>query len=362
MSRTRLGILAALGVALGAWSAVSSAQAAEGGGPGLAPKAAPVPAQRWRTSVGPNGAQKLVYGGTAPTGPQTSAATPGDTEPLTVLKTGPNYSRLVYRVKALPASDLERTIRQLFRSEGELHGPPGTAVKGQSAARVAIVSSPVSNTLVIGGPPDVVEEVRSLVEKLDQPSGQVLIEMELGETSLAEARLAEAPKPIGTPSAPADPFRLTRRPAKMETVRRIRLTTMDNIPAFIQMGERVPRVTGVVQSNSGETRSVDLVNVGTILGVTPRIAPDRSVVMEVNVEQSRVGPEEEGVPISIAANKAVLIRTPEIDTAMVQSTITIPEGQSMILGSAVRRGKSDKALVIVITPHILAPGEAGKSR
>jgi hypothetical protein len=101
-----------------------------------------------------------------------------------------------------------------------------------------------------------------LLDKLDQPRGIILLEMEIGEAPVGAVRPTENPKPEGkSPGAAALPFRLVERPANMETTGRVRLTAMDNQTDFVQMGARVPMVTGVSgspttdQPTSRKTRS-----------------------------------------------------------------------------------------------------------
>ena len=113
-------------------------------------------------------------------------------KPLAVLKSGPGPTRLVYRLKWTPATNVSQTVGQLLRQEGELHGTAGTAAKGGPALRVAIAHDVVSNCLVISGPPDAVEEVRLLAEKLDQPPPMVQFEMEMGEVPVGDAKHGEA--------------------------------------------------------------------------------------------------------------------------------------------------------------------------
>ena len=113
----------------------------------------------------------------------------------------------------------------------------------------------------------------------------------------------------------------------------------------------------MAKSPGGEVRSSSPDNVGLILGVTPRIGPDGTVTMQVDAEQSQLGPEKEGIPISVVGDK--VIRAPWTDVTVVQTTVKIPDGQTMILGSA-RQGKGDMELVIIITPHVLGLEEAKK--
>ncbi len=213
---------------------------------------------------------------------------------------------------------------------------------------------------MISGPPEAVEEVLGLLDKMDRVGGMLLLEMEMGVVPVGEAKHAESPKPKDkSPTAKAEPYRLLERPAKMETTGYARLVTLDNQPGYVQMGSRVPHVTGVsVSANGGEVRSTSMQNVGLILAVTPRISSDGTVTMQIDAEQSQLGPENEGIPIAAVGNKVV--REPRVDAAIVQTTVRIPNAQSVILGSVMRQGKSDKELVVIITPHIIGLEEAKK--
>ena len=66
--------------------------------------------------------------------------------------------------------------------------------------------------------------------------------------------------------------------------------------------------------------NIALENVGLILGVTPRISPDGMVVMEIDAEKSEVGPESDGIPVSVSTD-GTIIRSPRIDTTTAQTTV-----------------------------------------
>ena len=79
---------------------------------------------------------------------------------------------------------------------------------------------------------------------------------------------------------------------------------------------------------------------GLILGVTPRISPDGLVVMEIDAEKSEVGPEAEGIPISISASGQV-IRSPRINTTTAQTTVSANSGQTVVLGGLITKSKAE---------------------
>jgi len=170
---------------------------------------------------------------------------------------------------------------------------------------------------------------------------------------------------------------------RLDILSRPQVMTLDNQPAFIQVGQRVPRISGSTINATGQINNVVLENVGLILGVTPRISPDGLVVMEIDAEKSEVGPEAEGVPISINNNGQV-IRSPRIDTTTAQTTVSALSGQTVILGGLIRKNKTEvdrrvpylssipilgnlfkyrshdnrrSELLIIMTPHIVTSEE-----
>lgn len=124
-------------------------------------------------------------------------------------------------------------------------------------------------------------------------------------------------------------------------------------------------------------------NVGLILGVTPRISPDGTVVMEIDAERSRLGPEQEGIPITVSLDGTV-IRSPRIDTTTAQATVSCADGETIVLGGLISNTKQDvhrevpylseipvlgdlfrfdstiqrrKELLIILSPHVIRKKE-----
>jgi general secretion pathway protein D len=126
---------------------------------------------------------------------------------------------------------------------------------------------------------------------------------------------------------------------RLDVLSRPQVMTLDNQPAFIQVGSRVPRVRGVTTNEVGQTANVVDENVGLILGVTPRISPDGLVVMEIDAEKSALGPESEGVPISISATGEV-VRQPVINTTTASTTVSAVSGQTVVLGGLITKTRS----------------------
>lgn len=172
---------------------------------------------------------------------------------------------------------------------------------------------------------------------------------------------------------------------RLEVLGRPHIMTLDNQPAFIQIGKRVPRITGSMAPTLGTGQvfnTFELVNVGLILGVTPRISPDGMVVMEIDAEKSELGPENEGIPISIS--EGTVIRSPTFNTTMAQTTVSAADGETIVLGGLITKSTSKterkvpllgdipvagmlfryeasqcrrSELLIVLTPHVVRTQE-----
>ena len=125
----------------------------------------------------------------------------------------------------------------------------------------------------------------------------------------------------------------------VEILSRPQVMTLDNQPAFIQVGQRVPQITASTISQVGQSNSITPTNVGLILGVTPRISPEGMVVMEIDAEKSEVGPEAEGIPVSISADGNV-VRSPRINITTAQTTVSAASGQTIVIGGLITSSNS----------------------
>ena len=149
-------------------------------------------------------------------------------------------------------------------------------------------------------------------------------------------------------------IRALQETRRLDVLSRPAVMTLDNQPAFIQVGQRVPRITGVTVDETGQVNSIVQENVGLIVAVTPRVTPDNVVVMEVDAEKSQVGPEAEGIPISINVNGDV-IRSPRIDTILAQTTVSVPDQQTVVLGGliATRKAQTHRRVPLLSSVPVL---------
>ncbi len=124
---------------------------------------------------------------------------------------------------------------------------------------------------------------------------------------------------------------------RLEVLARPQIMTLDNQPAFIQVGKRVPRITGTTINEVGQVNNIELENIGLILGVTPRISPDGMVVMEIDAEKSELS-FEDAVPVAISEGTPIM--SPSITLTTAQTTVSAASGETIVLGGLITKSKS----------------------
>jgi general secretion pathway protein D len=307
----------------------------------------------------------------------------------------------VHRLKNAPAQNISDAINLYLQNQRSLQqsalGLVGTVE--QFEREVIVVPEPVSNALIVSATPRYFKEITELVEKLDEEPPMVMIKVLIAEvvmrdvdefgveigvqdSILFDRSLGGLPgfafnnAPLGNNTAAGGSdtvgsqslssfgvgrtnadlgfgglvmsassesisvlLRALQENRRLDVLSRPMVMTLDNQPAFIQVGQQVPYITGIANpSNTTGTTNfqTDLLDVGIILTVIPRISPDGTVVMEIDATKSAVGPDEEGIPISIAPNGDV-IRSPRIDTQRAQTTVMAASGQTVILGGLITK-------------------------
>ncbi|MFK7819223.1 MAG: secretin N-terminal domain-containing protein [Planctomycetaceae bacterium] len=129
-------------------------------------------------------------------------------------------------------------------------------------------------------------------------------------------------------------IRALNQSGRFEVLSRPQIMTLDNQPASILVGQRVPRVVGTSINQIGQVNSIELEDVGLILGVTPRISPDGMVVMEVDAEKSELGRTDDGIPVSVSADGTV-VRSPRVNITRAQTTVSAASGQTIVIGGLI---------------------------
>ncbi|HBE71096.1 MAG TPA: hypothetical protein DDW52_23360, partial [Planctomycetaceae bacterium] len=130
---------------------------------------------------------------------------------------------------------------------------------------------------------------------------------------------------------------------KIEVLSRPQVTAVNNREALIQIGQQVPVVDGVTITPNGNANPVVRQDkAGVILRVTPQIADDGSVQIDVQAEKSayQLVPGS-GVPIFTDATTGNVIEAPVKDITTAETTVTAYSGQTIALGGMITRDESE---------------------
>ncbi len=312
----------------------------------------------------------------------------------------------VYRLRNSQAAEVATAVRTFLETEQnrvtKALGAEGVGSSQRQLEReIAVVAEPVSNTLLISASPRYFDEIHNLIEELDQPQPQVLIQVLIAEVSLDNAldlglewtynsvpfaagiEISEA-KWIASGFSSAVTggdynflFRALEERGRLEVLSRPQIVTADNKPAVINVGQQIPLITDSRVTERGDTiNSFRYENVGVNLRVTPRIAPDGFVKLEVGTTNSTVSSST----VQVNQNAEV----PIINQRVASTTVSVQSGQSILIGGLIgtvddkrvrkvpflgdipvvgymfrsnRNRQERRELLILLTPQILSKSE-----
>lgn len=339
----------------------------------------------------------------------------------------------VFRIKNIQAADVATVINQYLTTKRDIEtaNPDILSVFEQIEREVIVVAEPASNSVIISATPRYFEDIMRLVDEIDRRQPMIMIQVVIAEVSLGnfsefgvELGLedsilfnrnlatgglaipgtlfsnglntgARGVTSLGTGQVNTDLsfgglvlnassesvsvlVRALQSCSRMKVLSRPQIMTLDNEPAQIVVGEDVPFITGTSFSEFGQQNSVDYREVGLILTVTPRVSAEGLVVMEIVATNSKVGPIDEGIPVSVAGGE--VIRSPRIQMISAQTVVSSMNGQTVVMGGLIieddrlvsrrvpwissiplvgnlfkyeSRTKDRKELLIIMTPRIV---------
>ncbi|MBP8259165.1 MAG: hypothetical protein KA118_05840, partial [Verrucomicrobia bacterium] len=314
----------------------------------------------------------------------------------------------VYRLKNSRAREIETALQNFLRRDTQLL----SAAVGQQAMaqeildrEVAIVAETNSNTLLLSASQRYFDQVKTLIEQLDMPQLQVLIQVLLAEVTLdASSQLGVewnysdlngTKVTTGTDFGVSDDLnalggfstavtgsdfnfllRALESDGRLLVLSRPQILTADNQEATINIGQQVPLITDSRVTERGDSiNSYEYRNVGVELTVTPRISPDGFVKMDVGPRISQMSSSD--VEISPGT------KVPVINERSATTTVSVQSGQSIIIGGLIssvddsrvkrmpflgripvigvlfrssHKSEDRKELLIVLTPQVLVKG------
>ena len=269
----------------------------------------------------------------------------------------------VVRLRNSQAPDVAAAIRQFLDQERQKMIQALGAESAQAAQRmfdqeVAVVAEQTSNTLLLSANRRYFDQIRAIIDELDQAQPQVLIQVLLAEVTLdnntdlgiewdykgksgntsygtgTDFGIADALSKAGgysTKVAGSDfnfLLRAMKDQGRLEVLSRPQIVTADNKPATINIGQRVPLVdTSRLDAQNNLTTSFRYEDVGVNLTVTPKISADGFVKMEIGTTNSSISSS------SVDINKSSSV--PIINQRKANTTVSAQSGQTIIIGGLI---------------------------
>jgi len=135
-------------------------------------------------------------------------------------------------------------------------------------------------------------------------------------------------------------IRALARKSRVQVLSRPQIMTLNNVPASVLVGQRIPQITDFQTTTAGNTvNSVELVDTGVSLGVIPRVTPDGLIIMDLEANDSKAGDPADGIVIGV--QDGVPIQSPIYDDVTAITTIAARSGQTVVFGGLITNERGD---------------------
>lgn len=302
---------------------------------------------------------------------------------------------MVISLENAEAANLERVLNELFETTtfeqrrgrtttSARGGAMGTAAETIETARglagnVKVVAEETTNSLIITTYKRNFPAVEKLIRELDVMLPQVLIEVKIVEVTLDDDTkfgvewMWEHTTSVGgknylksgsTAFGLADEvfgmkygilgetletlLMALEKNTKVNILSTPRILTLDNHEAVINIGQEVPYLESTQETATGGVlTSYDFRDVGVILTVLPRINKSETVTMNVNQEINSL-------------IEFTLFNAPVITKREAIASVTVKDGQTMIIGGIIQDNKTETVHKVPILGSIPFIGELFK--
>lgn len=186
-----------------------------------------------------------------------------------------------------------------------------------------------------------------------------------GKAIAVELVLAEASDPSLLPEAEgetpaeisADRVKQLQKEDKLTSWFRVRMASLENCPAYVQLGERVPVATGQAmmgfRSREGNavTTQYSTVNVGTVVKVTARIEDGGTIVVDLDLERSRLA--NQPPPARTEGSPRPTFVPSKTETIMTQTTVRLTPGKTAVVAAHRSTAPKPHCTWVMVTAELL---------
>jgi type II secretory pathway component GspD/PulD (secretin) len=253
-----------------------------------------------------------------------------------------------------PSVALKRTVYEVrYGSAGELATVLAEHYAAESNFRAVAAAS--SNSLLLSAPPNVLDEVLRTLDQLDRRPRTFTVEVLFadGVNQPADAVALDAKALSGPADDVAARLDALKQQGRLTALRRIRLAATERQRASVNSGEEVAIVTPAQVFGGGRggpvAANINRRNVGTLVELLPRAAPDGIVLLDLKVEDSRVVPDGGGGDGGQSM--------PVLTLTTVKGTVSIRAGQAAIATGWSENGTTRRQTAVIVSVRLVEQGE-----
>ena len=220
-------------------------------------------------------------------------------------------------------------------------------------AGVTVNAESHSNSLIVSGPLAAVREVAWLIDSVDRYRSQVSIRAEMVEVTLGQEDVrgvdlttlfsgGEFDADLNTSFSDGNEnvnlnvatvqgdfdirglLAVLREDREAHLLSSPEITTLDNQPAKVHVGERVPYQRATVETQTGATLAeVEFIDVGVKLDVTPTVSADDMLYLQIHSEVSEVLDQS-------------VQNVPRIGTREADTRVLVRHGDTVVIGGLMK--------------------------
>ncbi len=230
----------------------------------------------------------------------------------------------------------------------------------ETVAPPRIVAMQLDNSLMIQANAQQYQSILKLLRELDKPPRQILLEAKTyqvimsgsfaaGVSASFEKRTGAERRPLGSLAGAVTQLQagflvgqarqllaflqLQENSSNVRTISQPSLIATDSIPASINVGAQVPVLTGTIANLSGANtvtqQGIGARNTGVTLQVNARVNPSGVVTLIINQEVSKQ-----------SGSGSSAIPTPSFDQQVVQTQVTLQDGDTIAIGGIISEDNS----------------------
>jgi type II secretory pathway component GspD/PulD (secretin) len=263
--------------------------------------------------------------------------------------------RIVYPVRYGGAKDLAAALSKHFKGDAD----------------VQAVTETGGNYLLISAAPALFDEVLQTLQELDRAPKTVSVDVWIAEVITKrgeDGKPVEGEKEIGEKDLTGTIDEVQKRlddlakNGRIGGLKHIQLSALENQTSSSTTGENKPHIVGTTVRATGiATNQIAYRNVGTQVRATPRIMADKSILLELKVEDASLNTPEDGIGLGANA-KGGAVTAAEFTTSTLESKLAVAPGKAVAAEGVKSSSKGKQAQVIILVAARIVDADAKKDK